>query len=159
AVRPLVGQNDVAAADHGYRLLAVSSDTVPSVLLDGGVAILGYLHHRRRLAAIGQSRLQRCLAVADVGAVPGRHPRRRRCFRIQHLSLCVRWPCGVLRDLADRANRRSAIAELLSDVLRGVELGRADRDSVAGAPATESGALLRLMADRLAGKVALVTGA
>jgi MFS transporter, MHS family, proline/betaine transporter len=85
------------------------------LLSDGSLAVARRLRHRRRLAPAGQGRLQRRLAVIDVGSVPGRHPGGRRGARLQRLGVGFWRPSAVGRDLADRADRRSAVTQLLSD--------------------------------------------
>jgi MFS transporter, MHS family, proline/betaine transporter len=52
---------------------------------------------------------------SDVGSVSGRHPGGRRCARLQRLGVGLWWLGAVGRDLVDRADRRSAVTQLLSD--------------------------------------------
>src|SRR6516165_1236802 len=55
--RPLVGQDAAPPATHGDYLLAVRADLLPGLLSDGRLAVAGSLHHRRRVAPIGQGGL------------------------------------------------------------------------------------------------------
>ena len=93
----------------------------------------------------GQGRLQRRAAVAAVGAVPGRSPRGRRRVQLQHLGDDLRRLRAVRRDLADRRDRRPAVAELLPDGDRPAQPRRVDGDPVAQPPRdpTPSGAPAR----------------
>ena len=107
----------------------------PVLLADGGLAVVGGLHHRRRLAPAGQGRLQRRIAVIAVRAVSGPGPGDRRVFWLQHGGVDL-WRSGTARrDLAHRADRRSVVAELLSDIHGAAQPRRADRDPAAQPPA------------------------
>ena len=70
--------------------------------------------------------LQRRLAVGAVGAVSSRDARRRSGLQLQRSGDDLRRICPVYGDVADRPNRRSAVARLLPDGHRAAQHHRAD---------------------------------
>src|SRR5205085_4179653 len=109
----------------------VRADLLPGVLADGGLAVTGGLHYRRRLAPAGQGRPQRRIAVIAVRAVPGRSAGDRRILELQHGGVDLWWSGAARRDLADRADRRPLVAELLPDLHRAAQPSRTARNPAA----------------------------
>jgi predicted MFS family arabinose efflux permease len=79
---------------------------LPGLLSDGRLALAGGLRHRRRVAPIGQGRLQRRPTVVVVRAVPGGNEGDRRVARLQHRGVDLRRPRSAGCDMADCHHRR-----------------------------------------------------
>src|SRR6202162_5054944 len=150
--RALVRQ-DRASADHVDSRLAVSDCRLSLLLADGHLSVAGDCDVRGRFSEPDQSRIQRRLAVAVVGAISGRDAGRGSGVQLQHLGDDLWRLRPVRRDLADRTDRRPVIAELLLDGDGPAQHPRADGDTEAR---VRRGAL---MTPHLAGKIALITGA
>jgi Sugar (and other) transporter len=80
--RQLLVRQDGAPVDHGDHVLAVRADRISGLLPDGRLAVAGSLRTCCWLAPTGQSRKQRCSALAEVRAVPGRNPGDRRVLEL-----------------------------------------------------------------------------
>ena len=128
----LFGPDQAAhAADADHRL-AVFARRVSGILADGHLSFARHRDIRRRLPQPDQGGLQRRLAVGADGAVSSRDARRGSSVQLQRIGDDLRRIRPVYGDVADRADRRSAVARLLLDGHRAAQHHRADGDRAAG---------------------------
>src|SRR5262249_42209732 len=115
---------------HG---LAVFARRLSVILADGRLSLARHRDIRRRFPQPDQGGLQRRLAVGAVGAVSSRDARRRSVVQLQRIGNDLRRIRPIYGDVADRADRRSAVARLLPDGHRAAQHHRAHGDRAARA--------------------------